>query len=1177
MKTKRWIPLLLCLGLCLCLFPAFAFANASGQCGDNLYWSFDQSTDKLTITGSGAMYDFADNDQPWSSLQQKIFSVELPEGLTSIGTGAFYGCKFLGDILIPESVISIGARAFYATGLDYITIPANVKNIGCEAFAYCEGLRTIEVANGNEYYTAYYGCLFSDNGHTILAAAAWHAESSGSIGFTIPNYVTSIADSAFSCSTYKSITIPNNVTHIGNNAFSRCTKLTTVTIPDSITSISDGMFGGCVGLTSVTIPDSVTYIGDGAFSSCYELTSITIPDSVTYIGEKAFNSCRGLTSFTIPTSVTNIGSGAFNLCTGLTSITVPDSITTISDGIFAGCTGLASVVIPEGTTSIGAEAFCKCTSLSYFYIPNGVTSIGNGAFNGCTGFKSIFIPNSVTDMGSGAFSDCTGLTSINIPDGVTSIDGTFSRCTGLTTITIPNHVTSIDNGAFSGCTGLRYITIPYGVTNIGSYAFSGCTELTSMIIPDSVTCIGYSAFQGCNKLYSLLFGTGIESIGNYAFQGCGSISVKDLCIPKSTTRIGLYAFSDCTSLPGVTILGNIPRIEKGTFYKCSNLKSITIPGTIESVGAYAFEDCSSLKDVYFLGTENEWAQIDFYGANDPLKNANWHFRHLVRIEVKSLPTSIVFAEGEPLNAQSLSGGKLTLYFDTNTTDEIDMTLDMVTGFEPNVVGKQTLTVTYKGCTTSFEVKVEHVSGEPVHENEVPPTCTEEGHYDEVVYCSVCHTEISRTQQIIPALGHAPGEPIRENEVPATTMAEGSYDEVVYCTRCGAELSREHIVIPQLPEPAPTATPTPTPAPTAQAPTIVTQPKDAKAKSGAKAKFTVKTKEKDVTFQWFSKAPKGDWTLMKGETKNTLTVVASGANNGYQYRCLVKNKAGGQVYSNAAKLTVTLQPPVIKTQPKDASVKSGAKAKFTVKASGKNISYQWYERTDSKSEWKLMKGETKNTLQVVASKATDGHQYYCHLKNADGEADSKTAKLTVKTEAPTIKTQPKNLSVKSGKKAKFTVKASGKNLKYQWYERANVDAEWIAVNGGTKNSLSVETSKAKNGCQYYCKVTNPDGAVNSAVVTLTVTPEAPVIKTQPKDAKVKAGGKAKFKVKASPKNVTYQWYYRENENAEWKLIKGATKAEYSFVASAEMFGWQFRCLAKNADGQAWSKAATLLQK
>ena len=109
------------------------------------------------------------------------------------------------------------------------------------------------------------------------------------------------------------------------------------------------------------------------------------------------------------------------------------------------------------------------------------------------------------------------------------------------------------------------------------------------------------------------------------------------------------------------------------------------------------------------------------------------------------------------------------------------------------------------------------------------------------------------------------------------------------------------------------------------------------------------------------------------------------------------------------------------------------------------------------------------------------------------------------------------------------------------------------------------------------MTGTEATVRVTTSVTAVTPEAPVIKTQPKDAKVKAGGKAKFKVKASPKNVTYQWYYRTSADGEWIKLDGATKAEYSFVASAEMFGWSFRCLAKNADGEAWSKAATLLQK
>ncbi len=51
---KRVLILLSCLLLCACLFPALALADMSGQYGDDLYWSIDEATGTLTITGSGA-------------------------------------------------------------------------------------------------------------------------------------------------------------------------------------------------------------------------------------------------------------------------------------------------------------------------------------------------------------------------------------------------------------------------------------------------------------------------------------------------------------------------------------------------------------------------------------------------------------------------------------------------------------------------------------------------------------------------------------------------------------------------------------------------------------------------------------------------------------------------------------------------------------------------------------------------------------------------------------------------------------------------------------------------------------------------------------------------------------------------------------------------------------------
>ena len=89
----------------------------------------------------------------------------------------------------------------------------------------------------------------------------------------------------------------------------------------------------------------------------------------------------------------------------------------------------------------------------------------------------------------------------------------------------------------------------------------------------------------------------------------------------------------------------------------------------------------------------------------------------------------------------------------------------------------------------------HSPAETVRENEKTATCTVDGSYDEVTYCSVCGTELSREAKVIPATGHVPATAVRENEKAANCTENGSYDEVVYCSVCGAELSRETKSIP----------------------------------------------------------------------------------------------------------------------------------------------------------------------------------------------------------------------------------------------------------------------------------------------------------------------------------------------------------------------------------------------
>ena len=93
--------------------------------------------------------------------EEKNVTVTNPDGVTSIGKDAFWGCDALKSITIPDSVISIGDKAFArCTALENITIPNSVINIGNYVFAGCNSLQSINVSEGNSHYLSCGGVLF---------------------------------------------------------------------------------------------------------------------------------------------------------------------------------------------------------------------------------------------------------------------------------------------------------------------------------------------------------------------------------------------------------------------------------------------------------------------------------------------------------------------------------------------------------------------------------------------------------------------------------------------------------------------------------------------------------------------------------------------------------------------------------------------------------------------------------------------------------------------------------------------------------------------------------------------------------------------------------------------------------------------------------------------------------
>ena len=94
-----------------------------------------------------------------------VTDLVIPEGVTSIGSGAFSGCSSLKTVTIPDSVTSIGSAAFgHCNNLTSVTIGNGVSEIGYGAFRSCGSLASVIIGNG---VTNMGSCSFADCGRLV--------------------------------------------------------------------------------------------------------------------------------------------------------------------------------------------------------------------------------------------------------------------------------------------------------------------------------------------------------------------------------------------------------------------------------------------------------------------------------------------------------------------------------------------------------------------------------------------------------------------------------------------------------------------------------------------------------------------------------------------------------------------------------------------------------------------------------------------------------------------------------------------------------------------------------------------------------------------------------------------------------------------------------------------------
>ena len=200
--------------------------------------------------------------------------VTLPTSLKIISDDCFYNTR-VAEVNFPEGLDSIGNGAFYASDLKIADLPNSITKIASLTFSMCDRLRYI------------------------------HIPENGYIDY-IPNYFAAYDDSL------ERVDIPNTIKKVGTCAFDSNRMLKDIKLPNGLTYIGQNAFYKCA-FDSIVFPVSLEYLGGGSGAYWEQIKKIySLAPIPPYCAEDLINRGKGpfhgLTPNNIPVYVP-IGSG----------------------------------------------------------------------------------------------------------------------------------------------------------------------------------------------------------------------------------------------------------------------------------------------------------------------------------------------------------------------------------------------------------------------------------------------------------------------------------------------------------------------------------------------------------------------------------------------------------------------------------------------------------------------------------------------------------------------------------------------------------------------------------------------------------------------------------------------------------------------------------------------------
>lgn len=250
------------------------------------------------------------------------------------------------------------------------------------------------------------------------------------------------------------------------------------------------------------------------------------------------------------------------------------------------------------------------------------------------------------------------------------------------------------------------------------------------------------------------------------------------------------------------------------------------------------------------------------------------------------------------------------------------------------------------------------------------------------------------------------------------------------------------------------------------------------------------------------------------------------------------------------------------QPKDDTAPMGRGVATTVIAQGEGLRYQWYVKEPGTLLF-VKSAARKATYEYLMAEGKDGRQVYCIITDSYGdEIQSDTVTLRA-TKGITILEQPSDSTATIGHGVSTTVKAKGKNLRYQWYVKEPGSEEFVASKAH-KATYEYLMAEGKDGRQVYCVITDKYGQkVQTDTVTLS-TPQPPKIIQQPQDDTAPMGSGVATTVKAEGNGLRYQWYVKAPGSEEFVKSK-SRKATYEYLMAEGKDGRQVYCVITDENG------------